>query len=103
ETLKQPADSVDQSAPSGSAEAAHTSSRRGVLNRIPRRAGRRFIPVSPMPRIDGGLELVSSDGELASRLQRSMRGIISEFSVRVHGELSSQSLETVLQGLLDSG
>jgi len=103
ETLKQPVDSTDQSAPSGSAEVAHTSSRRGVLNRIPRGAGRRFIPVSPMPRIDGGLELVSSDGELASKLQRSMRGIISEFSVRVHGELSSQSLETILQGLLDTG
>jgi 23S rRNA pseudouridine2605 synthase len=74
-----------------------------MLDRIPRRAGRRFIPVSPMPRVDGGLELVTSDGDLASKLQRSMRGLSSEFSVRVHGELSPQSLETIHQGVLDNG
>jgi 23S rRNA pseudouridine2605 synthase len=74
-----------------------------MLDRIPRRAGRRFIPVSPMPRVDGGLELVTSDGDLASKLQRSMRGLSGEFSVRVHGELSPQSLETIHQGMLDNG
>lgn len=74
-----------------------------MLARIPRRAGRRFIPVSPMPRVDGGLELVTSDGDLASRLQRSMRSLTSEFSVRVHGELSPQGLETIHQGVLDNG
>jgi 23S rRNA pseudouridine2605 synthase len=74
-----------------------------VLDRIPRRAGRRFIPVSPMPRVDGGLELVTSDGDLAAKLQRSMRRLSSEFSVRVHGELSSQGLETIAQGMLDNG
>jgi 23S rRNA pseudouridine2605 synthase len=74
-----------------------------MLERIPRRAGRRFIPVSPMPRVDGGLELVTSDGDLASKLQRSMRGLTSEFSVRVHGELSPQGLESILQGVLDNG
>jgi 23S rRNA pseudouridine2605 synthase len=74
-----------------------------LIDRIPRRAGRRFIAVSPMPRIDGGLELVTSDGDLAAKLQRSMRGITSEFSVRVHGELSPQGLESVLEGMLDNG
>jgi 23S rRNA pseudouridine2605 synthase len=74
-----------------------------LLDRIPRRAGRRFIPVSPMPRVDGGLELVTSDGDLASKLQRSMRRLSSEFSVRVHGELSAQGLETISQGMLDTG
>jgi 23S rRNA pseudouridine2605 synthase len=56
-----------------------------------------------MPRIDGGLELVTSDGELAAQLQRSVRRLTSEFSVRVHGELSTQALERMLQGELDSG
>lgn len=96
EHLQQPVDSGD-SAP------ADESSATPLVDRIPRRAGRRFIPVSPMPRIDGGLELVTSDGDLASKLQRSMRGLTSEFSVRVHGELNEQSIESILQGVLDNG
>lgn len=56
-----------------------------------------------MPRVDGGLELVTSDGDLASKLQRSIRNLTSEFSVRVHGELSPQGLEAILQGILDNG
>ncbi|MDB6102464.1 MAG: pseudouridylate synthase [Gammaproteobacteria bacterium] len=74
-----------------------------LLDRIPRRAGRRFIPISPMPRVDGGLELVTSDGDLAAKLQRSMRGLTTEFSVRIHGELSPKGLETIAQGALDNG
>jgi len=74
-----------------------------MLERIPRRAGRRFVPVSPMPRVDGGLELVTSDGDLASKLQRAMRNLTSEFSVRVHGELSPEGLERLLEGTLDTG
>lgn len=74
-----------------------------LVDRIPRRAGRRFIAVSPMPRVDGGLELVTSDGDLAARLQRSIRSLTVEFSVRVHGELSDRSLEAILTGVLDSG
>jgi 23S rRNA pseudouridine2605 synthase len=74
-----------------------------LLARLPKRAGRRFIMVSPMPRIDGGLELVCADGELAARLQRSVRTLSSEFSVRVRGELIEQQIEGVLGGVLDSG
>jgi len=37
------------------------------------------------------------------RLQRSIRGLVSEFSVRVHGELSEQGLERIRGGELDSG
>jgi 23S rRNA pseudouridine2605 synthase len=115
ENLQQPVESSETSedtdehseeeAPSASAEADIRAQPTGtpLLDRIPRRAGRRFIPVSPMPRVDGGLELVTSDGDLASKLQRSMRNLASEFSVRVHGELSSQGLETISQGVLDTG
>jgi 23S rRNA pseudouridine2605 synthase len=74
-----------------------------LLARLPKRAGRRFIVVSPMPRIDGGLELVCGDGELAARLQRSVRQLSSELSVRVRGELGEQQLAGVLGGVLDSG
>ena len=54
--------------------------------------GRRFIAVSPMPRIDGGLELVTSDGELGLRLQRSVHALSSVFGVRVLGELTEAQL-----------
>jgi 23S rRNA pseudouridine2605 synthase len=111
ENLQQPVETdehVDQSAASeesseeargGAAQLTGTP----LLDRMPRRAGRRFIPVSPMPRVDGGLELATSDGDLASTLQRSMRRLTCEFSVRVHGELSPQGLETITRGELDNG
>lgn len=56
-----------------------------------------------MPRIDGGLELVTSDGELAVRLQRCVRRLSSEFSVRVKGELIETQIASILQGTLDRG
>lgn len=74
-----------------------------LLARLPKRAGRRFIMVSPMPRIDGGLEIVCGDGELAARLQRAVRLLESQLSVRVRGELTEQQIEGVLGGVLDSG
>jgi 23S rRNA pseudouridine2605 synthase len=74
-----------------------------LLERLPRRSGRRFIAVSPMPRADGGLELVSADGELAARLQRAVRALTSEFGVRVRGELGDGPLQAIGEGTLDSG
>jgi 23S rRNA pseudouridine2605 synthase len=74
-----------------------------LVERLPRRAGNRFIPVSPMPRIDGGLELVTSDGELAATLQRTVHRLPSEFSVRVLGELNEAQLRGILDGTLDRG
>ena len=77
--------------------------RAALIERLPRSAGRRFTPVSPMPRVDGGLELVTSDGELAMRLQRAVHALVSEFGVRVRGELSAGQLEGIRGGALDSG
>jgi 23S rRNA pseudouridine2605 synthase len=74
-----------------------------LFSRLPKRGGRRFIVISPMPRIDGGLELVCGDGELAARLQRSVRKLSSELSVRVRGELIEQQIAGILGGMLDSG
>jgi len=80
-----------------------TDGRTAMLGRLPRRLGRRFIAVSPMPRPDGGLELVTSDGGLAARLQRAVHTFSSEFGVRVRGELSATQLQGILGGELDSG
>ena len=74
-----------------------------LLERLPRRAGNRFITISPMPHIDGGLELVTSDGEIAERLQRAVHSMSSEFSVRVRGELLEPQLTAILEGTLDRG
>ena len=84
-------------------ETARALSSTSLMDRLPKRAGRRFIAVSPMPRIDGGLELVTSDGELAARLQRAVRHLSSEFSVRVKGELSEDQRARILEGTLDRG
>jgi 23S rRNA pseudouridine2605 synthase len=74
-----------------------------MIERLPSRAGRRFITISPMPRVDGGLELVTSDGELGVMLQRSVHTLVSQFSVRILGELIEEQLEGILGGMLDSG
>jgi len=74
-----------------------------LIERLPSRAGRRFITVSPMPRVDGGLELVTADGELGVKLQRAVRHLVSQFSVRVLGELSPEQIKNILEGSLDSG
>src|SRR5437660_1978136 len=95
EPLRTPADPGDP--------AAGETPRTALLERLPRRSGRRFIAVSPMPRVDGGLELVTSDGELAMRLQRAVHALSSEFGVRVRGELSAGQLEGIRAGALDSG
>jgi len=82
---------------------ADATSRTALTERLPRRAGRRFISISPMPRVDGGLELLCGDGELAARLQRVVHALSGEFSIRVRGELSPQQLEGILSGVLDHG
>lgn len=74
-----------------------------MASRLPARAGRRFVAVSPMPKSDGGLELLTSDGGLAVKLQRAARHIESEFSVRVRGELSDAQQQGILRGVLDRG
>ena len=74
-----------------------------LVLRLPRRAGKRFLAVSPMPRIDGGLELMTSDGALAARLQRLVREWPVEFLVRIRGELDEPHQAAILRGELDDG
>jgi 23S rRNA pseudouridine2605 synthase len=74
-----------------------------MAERLPRRAGRRFISVSPMPSVDGGLELLTADGAIAERLQRAVRALQAEFSLRVRGELSASQQAAIREGALDSG
>jgi 23S rRNA pseudouridine2605 synthase len=106
----EPLDAAQGTTPSQSAPAADAAEasgrgppREALFERLPRSGGRRFIAVSPMPQHDGGLELVTSDGQIAERLQRAVRGLPVEFSVRVRGELDDAQRSRVLSGELDSG
>ncbi len=83
--------------------ATGTASRDALSQRLSRRVGRRHIAISPMPRGDGGLELLTSDGELAARLQRAVRGLQVEFSLRVRGELAPSQVQGLLAGELEDG
>jgi 23S rRNA pseudouridine2605 synthase len=78
-----------------------TAERQALIERLPKTAGRRFVAVSPMPGVDGGLELVTSDGALATKLQRANHKLTSEFSVRVRGLLGPDQLAGIKSGKLD--
>lgn len=89
--------------PAPAARADTASAAISMAARLPRRAGRRFISISPMPTVDGGLELLTADGAEAAHLQRAMRTIEMEFSLRVRGELDEQQRQAIAQGQLDDG
>jgi 23S rRNA pseudouridine2605 synthase len=78
-----------------------TAERAALIERLPKNAGKRFIAVSPMPGIDGGLEVVTSDGALAAKLQRAVHKLPTEFSVRVKALLGPDQLAGVQSGKLD--
>ena len=74
-----------------------------LMLRLPKRSGRRYIAISPMPHQDGGLELLTADGTLAAKLQRLSGHCIAEFRVRIRGDLPEPQRHAVLAGQLDSG
>lgn len=82
-------------APSDAAESGR------LFDKLPKRAGRRWVPVSPLPPNDGGLELLTSDGDLAQGLMRSLATLRILFSVRVRGELSQEQLARLQSGVID--
>lgn len=77
--------------------------REELMLRLPKRSGRRFMAVSPMPHQDGGIELLTADGALAAQLQRSVNSLVSEFRIRIRGELAEPQRAGVLGGRLDDG
>jgi 23S rRNA pseudouridine2605 synthase len=93
---------LDDHSPSGARSGAAPPGA-SIAERLPRRAGRRFISISPMPTVDGGLELLTADGALATRLQRAVHAQPMEFSLRIRGELSPEQQQAIRIGLLDSG
>jgi 23S rRNA pseudouridine2605 synthase len=70
---------------------------------LPKRAGRRWVSVSPLPPNDGGLELLTSDGDLAQGLMRRLAELPVEFAVRVRGEPQPEQMERLQSGDLGEG
>ena len=66
------------------------------LERLPKSAGRRWIPVSPLAAHDGGLELFVTDGRLAAALMRRGQEISCEYSLRVRGEFGEDEVPVLL-------
>jgi len=67
------------------------------LERLPKSAGRRWIPVSPLAANDGGLELFLTDGQLAAALTRPTVAVAAEYSVRVRGAFDDATIFETLQ------
>ena len=67
------------------------------IEQLPKVGGRRWIPVSPLPPRDGGLEVFVTDGGLAAALTRRAAAIPGEYSVRVRGAFDETAIETELQ------
>lgn len=70
------------------------------IERLPKSAGRRWVPVSPLGTHDGGLEIFVTDGTLAAALARRGRDISCEYSVRVRGGFDEASAPAVLEAAL---
>lgn len=80
-----------------------TDGSESVAGRLPKRKGQRFMSISPLPQVDGGLELLCADGEMTSRLQRAVRAQAMDYSLRVRGELTEEQQQSIRDGLLDRG
>lgn len=69
---------------------------RSSLERLPKAAGRRWIPISPLSANDAGLEFFVTDGELAAALTRRGHAMPSEYSVRVRGDIDESRIAGVM-------
>jgi 23S rRNA pseudouridine2605 synthase len=97
---RSPGEPLLPAAAAGAGTPAAQADSQSIAERLPRRSGRRFISISPMPIGDGGLELLSADGATAARLQRAVHALEVEFSLRVRGELSAAQLQAIGAGKL---
>ena len=74
-----------------------------IFGELPKRAGRRWISLNPMHASDSGLELLTTDGALASALMRRASTFGGKFALRVRGEATLTQLTQIALGALDDG
>ncbi len=63
------------------------------IERLPKVGGQRWIPVSPLPPRDGGLEVFVTDGGLAAALTRRAAAVETQYSLRIRGAFDEKSIE----------
>lgn len=68
-----------------------------ALEKLPKAGGLRWVPVSPLPPRDAGLELFVTDGALAAGLTKRGYAITIEYSVRVRGAFDDAVIKDRLQ------
>ena len=74
----------------------------GSIEKLPSAGGHRWIPVSPLPERDGGLEIFVTDGALAAALTKRGHAITSEYSVRVRGASDDAQVESRLRAAAEA-
>ena len=73
----------------------------GAIEKLPKAGSHRWVPVSPLPARDGGLELFVTDGALAAALTKRGYAISSEYGVRVRGGFEEAGIEGQLQSAVE--
>ncbi|MGO3421592.1 MAG: 23S rRNA pseudouridine(2605) synthase RluB [Pseudoalteromonas distincta] len=73
--------------------------RRTVFDRLPRIDGERWIAVGRLDVNTSGLMLFTNDGELANRLMHPSYEVEREYSARVFGEVTNETVKNLLRGV----
>jgi 23S rRNA pseudouridine2605 synthase len=73
--------------------------RRTVFDRLPRIDGDRWIAVGRLDVNTSGLMLFTNDGELANRLMHPSYEVEREYSARVFGEVTNETVKNLLRGV----